>query len=230
MSNELDGMRYDRDMRMYVPETVGEERDSFTLVQSPTRIDGSAMPSSPKSLWKLASSLDWMVSCWVSLATVAPTLYMSSSDEGSKTQYSAGDVRFDGYNLTIYTVESREPLLPIGFKAQFVGKSYGDGDKRNTAGSFEYALLADPVGCPTGMRFGYEAVKLLRGEREIEKFYQRRVMDAERDALRMNREYNDGAYWMNTRPMITAAKPLLAWLGQWGNYGKLSHKNDRAFS
>lgn len=164
---------------------------------------------------------------------MAPTLYMSDSEEGAANQYRVGDVRFDGYDVTLFVVEGREPRLPIGFRAHFRGKFYGaveDNPKnktRNSLGSFEYAWIADPVGVPVELRYEYAPIDVSRGDQEIEKYYRLRIMEAERAAVRMNREYNDGSYHMDQRPMLTSSKELTDWLTQWKEYGALSHETDR---
>lgn len=232
-SNELDGMHYDRGMRMYVPDVVSETADPFTLITPPERIEGASLPTSPKGVWKAALGAGWNVSCWRSEGVMAPTLYIHASEEGDENPHSAGDVLYDGYALTIYVVEAREPYLPLAFQAFYHAKTYGPGDKRNTLGSFEFARVLDPVGIPVELRADYKPIKVSRGTdskgrvTETAESFRRNQMRAERAAEAANREYNDGSYWMWNSLSFHAAKPLTAWIGQWASFGPLSHETDR---
>ena len=239
MPNPLEGKHYDREMRGYVLDVVPVAPDPFTVIVPKQRVDLTILPTSPRSTAKRATEMGWEVSCWATVGHMAPTLYLSDADvkegeeEGAKPAYREGDVRFDGYRATIYVVEAREFRVPLGFQAFYLGKHYKDGDKRNTAGSFDWARIADPVGVPVELTFAYEPIKVQIGRDphthaiiETEASFKSREKSAGDMARRLREEHNDGATYFPKRLHTTSAKDLTAWLAEWAEYGFLTHREE----
>jgi len=218
----LDGMHYDRDHRDYVPDVVAEPANPFTLLEPPRQVDVSTLPTSPKRAFNAALAIGWDARAWMSLGEIAPTFYMSASDEDSSSNYTIGDVRFEGYLMRIYTIEAADKAIKLGFRAQFIGKEYAD-KRKAPAGSFDSARLADPAGIPVPMRFDYQPIKVTRGKdaqgRTVETAngFAKRQRDARGMADRLNRTMNDGTIWWKTEHLATTASEFDAWLAQWAS-------------
>ena len=188
------------------------ETAAFTLIEPPKRIGVSDLPQSPKSTFTAATNCGWEVHAWLSIGEVAPTLYVSNTDA-----HSAGEVYLDGYTARMFTVEARDPDLPIGFQAHYLGKVYANGRKAGL-GSFDYALVVDPVGVPRELRAKYKPIKQDRGKYETAKSFQRRVTDAQKVADEMTASYNDGSVDFQHRPMFTVAREFDSWLAEWRSF------------
>jgi hypothetical protein len=232
----LDGMHYDRDHRDYVPDVVAEPANPFTLLEPPRQVDVSTLPTSPKRAFNAALAIGWDARAWMSLGEIAPTFYMSASDEFSEDEFeqtavegknvremhNIGDVRFAGYLMRIYTIEAADKAIKLGFRAQFIGKEYAD-KRKAPAGSFDSARLADPAGIPVPMRFDYQPIKVTRGKdaqgRTVETAngFAKRQRDAQGMADRLNRTMNDGTIWWKTEHLATTASEFDAWLAQWAS-------------
>lgn len=202
---------------------IGEElqedevSETFTLTQPPTRIGVEDLPRSPKSTYLAATACGWAVSAWLSVGEVAPTLYVGNSDEGAKKPYNAGDVKWDGYTARLFIVEARVLDLPLGFRAHYLGKQYGDG-RAAPLGGFDYALAVDPVGVPRALRADYNPIKQLRGKFETGKSFLRRQNDAKTLADEMAAAYNDGGVTFETAPLFAVAGEFDSWLAEWQSF------------
>lgn len=212
----LDGMHYDVETHQYMPDVVSETINPFTLLSGPTRIDGLTLPQSPKATFKRAVAAGWEASAWRSTGTQDPTLFLSDFEEGAKEPHNAGDVRWDGYDATLFVVEARVPHLPIAFQAFFRGKTYApELAKKAVGGSFEYAQVLDPVGVPVALVYDYPPIGQTRGDYETEASFQRRIDDSVEMAARVAEEHNDGEVAFMTRHVFEAAKQFDAWLAEW---------------
>jgi hypothetical protein len=194
-----------------------EVSETFTLLRRSERLDPDALPRSPKSTFRLATECGWMVHAWLAVGEYAPTLYVSNSDEDDKHPHSIGDVLYDGYRANIYVVEARDPELPLGFKASYIGKEYEDG-RSAPAGSFDHALIVDPVGIPHVLKSVYKPIKQDRGKYETTKSFSRRLADAQKMADEQDRLYNTGEVIFQHRRMFTAARPFDSWLAEWRSF------------
>jgi len=195
-------------------ETVVEEEvsETFTLIAASTRITMSDLPTSPKGAFKIATALGWDVSAWLTLGEFAPTLYMASSDA-----HVAGEVKTVGYLSRVFTVEARDPLMPLGFQAHYLGKVFEDGRKAS-GGSFEHARVMDPVGVATGLNTKYAPIRQVRGQYENNDSIQRRKDDAQADADRMNATYNTGAIGFSPLHLFKTAGEFKSWLAEWQSF------------
>jgi len=195
-------------------ETVVEEEvsETFTLIAAPTRITLAELPTSPKGAFKLATAMGWDVSAWITLGEFAPTLYTGSTDT-----HVAGEVKAVGYHARIFTVEARDPLMPLGFQAHYLGKQYADGRKAS-GGSFEHARVADPVGVATGLNAKYAPIGQVRGQYENNESIERRKNDAQADADRMNLDYNTGAIGFAPLHLFRTAGDFKSWLAEWQSF------------
>lgn len=195
-------------------ETVSET--AFTLTSPPERLASLAdVPQSPAKVFKMVRDvLHWDVVAWISAGRFAPTLYVSNSDG-----HSVGDVLYPGYDATIYCVEARDPeTRAIGFQAFYMGKFYGEGDKRNSKGSFQSARIADPIGTPVKLWAEYSPIKPSQGKGEIESSYRVRVGRAHAEAAQRDRDYNRRAYWWPKDYQMTTVKEFEKWLAEWASY------------
>ena len=252
MSNKLDGLIFDKNLNRYVPEfPETEEEEKFVITVPTGKVTMADLPNSPKATMKAALAAGWTVNAWLTVGMVPPTLYLHDSDpdinenadeeEGAKPKaepHSAGDIKFDGYAKTIYVVEARCGNLPLGFQAHYVGKDYGqveDGeggvkpDKRNKAGGFECALLADPVGIVQPLHFNYQAITVRRGRdekgriAETEASFEKNKKRSQDMADYLNLTANDGAFILVKRPVLTASNQFTNWLSEWASYGRLTN-------
>jgi hypothetical protein len=199
------------------PEDEVSETADLTLVEPPRRVELADLPQSPKSTFLAATAMGWEVHAWFAIGEVAPTLYVGNSDEDAKKPHNAGDVRYDGYVAHMFTVEARDPLLPIAFQAHYLGKKYADG-RKSPLGSFDDAMVVDPVGVPRELRARYLPIKQDRGKYETTASFQRRVTAAQSRADEQSRTYNDGAVDFQHRPMFTAAREFDSWLAEWRSF------------
>ena len=195
-----------------VLEEEVSETAALALVEPPRRIEVADLPQSPKSAFLTATAMDWTVHAWLAIGEVAPTLYVSNTDA-----HSAGDVYLDGYTARMFTVEARDPDLPIGFQAHYLGKVYADG-RKSGRGSFDYAMVVDPVGVPRVLRAEYKPIKQDRGKYETTASFQRRVAAAQARADEQDRTYNNHTVIFQNRRMFVTAREFDAWLAEWRSF------------
>lgn len=184
----------------------------LSLLEPPERIDVGRLPLSPKKTFITAQANGWRVQAWLSLAVVAPAVYVGNSDT-----HSAGDEKAPGYMSSMFTVEARDELLPLGFRALYLGKVYEDGRKA-PGGAFSNATVVDPVGVSRLLSFDYQPIKQVRGKSETEKSWQARLDAFEQMAADQDADYNDGETVLNTAHTFTVAKEFDSWLAEWKSF------------
>lgn len=199
------------------------EVSETTLIEPPRRLDVADLPQSPKSTFLAAEACGWLVRAWLAVGEVAPTLYVSNSDEGAKKPHSAGEVLFDGYTARMFTIDSRHPDLPLGFRAHYLGKVYANGRKA-PLGSFDYALAVDPVGVARELRAEYKPIKQDRGKYETTKSFQRRLTAAKEQADAEDVSYNVGSVVFQHRVMFDTAGEFDSWLADWRSFVPVTTK------
>lgn len=210
------------------PET--NEVENFTVTYPRTAMRLIDLPTSPKSLLKALMAAGWETRAWLTIGEIAPTLYLSDSADEGENSHVKGDIRFDGYTASMYVIEGRAAFnLPLGMQAHYVGKNYGEGDKRNKPGSFSHARLADPVGVVQELGFDYQPIKVTRGKDQAGRIVETPASFAKNQLLmkqmaeRLDRDHNDGAFILNHRPTLTASTKATDWLAEWASYGKLAN-------
>jgi hypothetical protein len=190
---------------------------AFVLTEPPRRIDPSELPQSPRKVATAALAAGLTTVCWASAGEQPPTLYKSSSTEGSKEVHAVGEVRFSGYTNRMYVVEAADPTMPFGFQSHFAGRQYPDGRKAS-AGAFKYARVMDPVGIPVELRATYDLMKPKRGDFETAKSFRAREEHVETMLHEMDVAYNDGTlHWLHSF-YFHAAEEFEAWLTDWRSY------------
>lgn len=82
---------------------------------------------------------------------------------------------------------------------------------------FQEALCADPVGMPRPLEADYSlsADDKKRRKDEPGEMYESRVQKAEYASRLQDREYNDGASYLNRNPVFRAWKDFDMWLTEW---------------
>lgn len=183
------------------------------MTVSGNRITEAELSVSPRKAFRAAVGMGWEVAASYATAPVDPVLYLSDSEEGAKKSYVAGDVRFPGYTALLFTVEARDPALPIGFLASYIGKGYED--KPNDPVKFESAMVIDPAGIPRELRADYEPIRQTRGDWETDASFASRVAAAKLMAERQNVEYNDSAIAFYHNVLFSTARPFENWLSEW---------------
>lgn len=231
MSSALKGKVYDPLSKSYVdefPETTAPA-PSFAPVEARRRVEAGELPTSPRGAYKAALAAGWEVVAWLTVGEQSPTLYLSDSEEDDANQYSKGDIRYDGYRASIYVIEARvSATVPIGFRAFYLGKDYGAGDKRNKPGSFDCAFVADPVGTVQVLDHTYKPIPVTRGRDqagrvvETEASFKANQARMQKMADDLNAQ-NDGSFILNRRPMFAGAKEFTTWIAEWASYGRLSN-------
>jgi len=194
---------------------IVEEEDTapaFTLTKPMHRIELADLPASAKSIYKAAKALGWSVQSWLSVGEVAPVLYIANTEKNA-----AGSVRFDGYTARTFTVEARDPLMPIGFRASFLGKEYSNG-RKGVGGSFDSAMTVDPIGIPHVLSATYKAIPQTRDKYETEASINRRRADAQKLADEMDAAYNDGSVVFVKHNLLTTTGAFTAWLAEWQSF------------
>lgn len=190
----------------------------------PVRIGLSDLPLSPRKAFKAATAMNWLISAWFSTAAIAPVLFTSSDPA---TGRSVGDLKSEGYTERLFVIEGRDPNLPIGFQAQYLGKDY-EGARASVAGSFSSAVVIDPVGLPRELHAKYKAIPVHRGKFETEASYQNNLKRANLMAEQQNSDYNDHAIIFNNKRMFNKAGDFDAWLAEWKSFIPLFKKVSNA--
>lgn len=235
-------MVYSRAERRYVPEfpETDEAENRFVVLVPPHKIDGKTLPTSPKGFYTKALAAGWEVNAWCTVGKVLPSLYLHDSaapaeGEVDPNPHKKGDVKFEGYDSNLYVVEARVAFnVPLGFRAHFVSRDYGTGndgkpDTRSKPGSFEGALVADPVGLPRASGHHYDPVKITRAkdergrtvETEASFADRKRIAQAQADYL--TEASFDGTFIFDRCPYLTSSTELTAWLKEWATYGRLAN-------
>jgi len=185
---------------------------SFTLLEPPEKIDATRLPQSPKKAFVTAEAIGWSVRAWLSLGVIAPAVYVTTTEN-----HNAGDKKADGYIASMFTIEARDELMPLGFRALYIGKQYED-SRKAPAGSFSTAAVVDPVGVPRLLSFEYQPIKQLRGKAETEKSWKGRLDAFDQMAADQRSDYNDGDAVFNTSHVFTAAGEFDSWLADWKSF------------
>lgn len=174
------------------------------------------LPPSPRKAFKAALANGWQVQAWRLTAEFPATVYISSSPdvEDGKPKHSAGDPKHPGYFGTVFSVEARDPLLPLGFRATYVGKKYADGRKAS-AGAFDSAKIVDPVGLSIELTAEYNPIPYRRGKFETEESFQNNVARSVGFAEEQNHDYNNGMIHFQHSCYFGEAKQLDLWLAEW---------------
>lgn len=197
-------------------EEVSETR--FMLIEELHRTQFAFLPQSPAKVYTQAEAMGWEVVAWANVGEYQPALYLHGSEESDPDQHSAGDVKFDGYVAKHFIVEARDPgTRAIGFRAHYAGRIYED-SRKAPLGSFDFAMIADPVGVPTPLSAEYKTIKPSRGDHETEKSYALRVKAVTDRVEWANKFYNDGEFYWPTQKVINAAKEFDAWLAEWRSF------------
>ena len=186
------------------------------FLETPTRIDVKDLPISPRRAFKAAAANGWAAAAWRSSAEFPATVYISSSPdiENGKPKHSAGDPKHPGYTGTIFTIEARDLLMPLGFQATYISKKYADG-RTSSAGSFESAKVIDPVGIVVELIAEYKVIPYRRGKFETEESFQRNVARSLSFAEQQLTDYNDGAVGVQHSSYFGDSKQLDIWLAEW---------------
>lgn len=184
--------------------------------ETPTRIDVAELPLSPRKAFRSAVANGWAAAAWRSSAEFPATVYTSSSAdiENGKPKHSAGDPKHPGYFGTVFTIEARDLLMPLGFRATYVSKKYADG-RKTSAGAFESAMIVDPVGIIFELSAEYKPIPYRRGKFETEESFQRNVARSVGFAEQQTNDYNDGVIHFQHSCYFGVAKQLDNWLAEW---------------
>lgn len=191
-----------------------EEVETFHLVLPPWRVPVEGMPGSPRGAANTALRLGWELQCWMSTGFVDPVLFVGSSEPGVAEPHDAGDIRYAGYQVALYTVEARDAHMGrLGFQAFYEGKQMGKA-------SFSWARVSDPAGLLIELSYDYPPIKTSRGtdskgrQVETEKSYTKRVQGLVEQSVRLQAEMNGGTRWVTTRHFDKAGG-LTKWLAEW---------------
>lgn len=196
-------------------EEVSETR--FSLIEELHRTQFEFLPQSPAKLYAMAETMGWEVNAWASFGEYMPTLYKFGSVESDQNQHLPGEVKFDGYIAKHFIIEAREPTTQaIGFRAHYAGRLYED-SRKAPLGSFDFALVADPVGIPTLLSAEYKLRPASRGDAETDKSFAIRAKAVTDQVKNMDR-YNDGEFYWPTKKVLTQAKQFDAWLAEWRSF------------
>lgn len=191
--------------------------ETFTLTQPAERIDIKSLPQAAKKAILVAESCGWQVRAWLVVGDYAPTRYMSSNEERG---YVVGDIKSDGYAARTYVVEARDPDMPLGFKATYMGKVYAD--KRKTpAGSFASASVVDPIGIPRELSAVYRPIPYRRGKYETEESFQHNV-DLAQGVAKEQAAYNDGLILFSNQHIFKQAREFDTWLAEWRSFSPVT--------
>lgn len=169
------------------------------------------LPVSAKRTFMRATMMRWDVSAWITIAKHPETFYAASSEERS---YSAGDVKTPVYISHIYTIEARDPKMPLGFRADYERRAYVD-ERKSSGGAFVGAQVVDPVGIPREMKVIYKPPFVSRGKFETEKSYKLRADAAIGTAKQQAENYNDGSIFWANQVFYATAKEFEYWLYEW---------------
>lgn len=197
-------------------EIVEEEEatEKFTLTEPMRRVGLADLPASPKSTHKAATALGWSVQAWLTVGEIAPVLFIANTEKNA-----AGSVRFEGYTARYFTVEARDPLMPLGFRATFLGKEYAAATGRKpVGGSFDSALVVDPIGIIQPLSATYKAIPQTRDKYETEASINRRRSDAQKMADNQTAQYNDGAVVFSRHNLLTTTGAFNSWLAEWQSF------------
>lgn len=165
-----------------------EKGRTTTILEEKVRVEPKNLGTSPKGLATALASMGWEVSCWKTVVDVSPVLYVADAKANAAVQYSAGDVRFEGYVGRQYAVEARFGEHPVAIQAFYLGKGLlnAKGLPSNT-GSFEWARLRD-----SAYGFGVDNfVDYTRSKKDAEELgwsEEKRIQIG----MMLNRRYNDG--------------------------------------
>lgn len=191
-------------------ETVSE---TVTPVSAPARIEPADLPPSARKIMAKAKAMGWLASAWLTVAEFPSSLYASNSEDKG---YNVGDVKTEGYLANVYTVEARDALIPLGFRADWLQKQYSDG-RKTSAGAFSAAFVVDPVGSPRELKAVYKAATVSRGKYETEKSFKLRADTATATAINQAKTYNDGAR-ADVHQFTMKAREFESWLSEWADF------------
>ncbi|WP_156366428.1 hypothetical protein [Microbacterium sp. No. 7] len=123
-----------------------------------------------------------------------------------------GDLRKAAHECEFWWVHAAHPAYRIALRAAWQEK--GRTAKGSRSFAFEEALCTDPLGMPTEFFFDYTPLPslLARAKGEPGWAHEERVARMRQEAERRDRDYNDGASWLNRRPVFTTAAAFNEWL------------------
>jgi hypothetical protein len=175
-----------------------EKGRTITRIAERRQIEPGDLGTAPRRVYAAAVAFGLEARAWLVVNDVSPVLYVADGED-----YSAGDVRFEGYVARQYTVEARHPQHRMGFQAHYLGK----GPDGSTA-SFESARVADPLGILVENWVDY-TLNPVPGEKPAEK--ERRIQEG----MAMNRRINDGSDRTEHVRYFTAGGDFTRWFDEW---------------
>lgn len=188
-----------------------QEETPFLLTQPPTRLDPTALSGSPRKAFAAAEECGWEARAWISTGEVAPTRYLANSNE-----HSIGEVKNPGYTLRMLTIEARDMLMPLGFRARYLRKEQASSN--TLSGSFSLASVVDPVGLPAVLHADYKPIRQTRHKFETGESFRRREEYANDRAASADTAYNDGQIVLFGQAQFTLARDFEAWLSEWRSF------------
>lgn len=197
-------------------EEVVVDSEPITVLETDDAPDRAHLGRTLTDLLSALEAADWRI--WLRRTVVHyPTVFYQADSKRRPGQeqpdHRRGEVKSEARDGVHWWLRSTHPSGPVGFAAEW---EEGVTPKGARSFLFQGARAVDPVGMPIELLHEYSAAKALR----TDKYETNASVDARQAALdgqatRATEIYNDGASYLERRPVFESYKEFRAWLDEW---------------